>query len=190
MGWVANPGVPPRVSAHVVQKAPASSATPAAPANSSLPSDDEDEKTTIESGGWEEEASTTVEQGEIADKLRALGVNEQVRRQTTNITSTGTSTHGTGIEEPTVDDPRAAAAIALLPPPSVARLMITQGNDAGQALDVRPGKTYTIGRAIDNDLVLTDIAVSRKHFDIRTDHGTWVLADRGSGNGTLINNRI
>jgi len=135
------------VSAHVVQKAPASSATPAAPANSSLPSDDEDEKTTIESGGWEEEASTTVEQGEIADKLRALGVNEQVRRQTTNITST----HGTGIEEPTVDDPRAAAAIALLPPPSVARLMITQGNDAGQALDVRPGKTYTIGRAIDND---------------------------------------
>ncbi|HET9626415.1 MAG TPA: FHA domain-containing protein, partial [Kofleriaceae bacterium] len=177
MGRVANPGAPQRVSAHVVQKAPASAASAAPPA------DDEDEKTTIEQGGWEEEASTTVEQGEMADKLRALGA----ARPNTAITST----NGTGmVEELTVDDQRAAAALARMPPPVVAHLVITQGNDAGQALEIRPGKTYTIGRAIDNDLVLTDIAVSRKHFDIRADNGAWVLADRGSGNGTLINNRI
>jgi pSer/pThr/pTyr-binding forkhead associated (FHA) protein/outer membrane biosynthesis protein TonB len=165
MGRVPKPSAPQRVSAHVVQKAPAVPAAPAAPANSAAPSDDEDEKTTIESGGWEDEPSTTVEQGEVADKLRAF-----VNRPVTSLTSLGTST-GTSVDD-------------------VARLVITQGNDAGQTLDVRPGKAYTIGRAIDNDLVLTDITVSRKHFDVRADHGAWVLADRGSGNGTLINNRI
>lgn len=163
MGRVPNPSAPPRVSAHVVQKTPAGSA-PLAPANSAAPPEDEDEKTTIESGGWEDEGSTTVEQGELADKLRALGVSEPPRG--TNITSTS-------IDEPVL-----------------ARLIITQGNDAGQTLAVRPGKTYTVGRALDNDLVLTDIAVSRKHFDLRADRGAWVLADRGSGNGTLINHRI
>ena len=45
--------------------------------------------------------------------------------------------------------------------------MVTSGNDTGQQLDVQPGKTFTIGRGLDNDFVLTDIAVSRKHFDLR-----------------------
>ncbi len=163
------------MSAHVLPKAPAFSVN------------DDEEKTTLESG-WEEEASTTVEQGEVADKIRAIGRGmEPPRRPNTNITST----HGGSVpDEPTVDDQRAAAALAMMPPPIVARLVITQGNDSGQSLEVRPGKTYTIGRGIDNDLVLTDIAVSRKHFDIRNENGSWVLADRGSGNGTLVNQRV
>ena len=176
MARATNPGAPQRVSAHVVPKAP------------SFSTDDEEEKTTIESGGWEEEASTTVEQGEVADKVRALALGApQPARSNTAITSTD----GSGVtDEPTVDDQRASAALALLPPPTTARLMITQGNDSGRLLEVRPGKTYTIGRGIDNDLVLTDITASRKHFDIRNENGSWILADRGSGNGTLINNRI
>jgi hypothetical protein len=148
---------------------------------------DEDEKTTIESA-WEDEASTTVEQSEVAEKIRAFGL-EQPRRNGTNVTST----NGTGVvDEPTVDDQRAHAAIAMMTPPSLAnaRLVVTQGNDTGQALEAAPGKTYTIGRAIDNDFVLTDIAVSRKHFDLRQEAGAWVLADRGSGNGTLINSNL
>src|SRR5215475_10821033 len=175
MARATNPGAPQRVSAHVVQKAP------------SFSSDDEEEKTTIESGGWEEEASTTVEQGEVADKVRALATLGHAARSSTNITST----NGSGVnDEPTVDDQRASAALALMPPPSAARLVITQGKDAGRHLEIRPGKTYTIGRGIDNDLVLTDITASRKHFDIRHENGAWVLADRASGNGTLINSRI
>lgn len=176
MARVTNPGAPQRVSAHVVPKAPSFSA------------DDEDEKTTIESGGWEEEASTTVEQGEVADKIRALGIGAPLpARSNTSITSTD----GGGVnDEPTVDDQRAVAALALLPPPSAARLVVTQGNDAGRMLEVRPGKTYSVGRGIDNDLVLTDITASRKHFEIRHDNGSWILADRASGNGTLINDRI
>jgi Inner membrane component of T3SS, cytoplasmic domain len=177
MGRAPNPGAPQRVSAHVVPKVP-----------SAVTSYDEDEKTTIESGGWEEEASTTVEQGEVADKVRALGIGlEPVARPNTGITSTGGQSMP---DEPTVDEQRGNAALALLPPPALARLAITQGNDAGQVIEVRPGKTYTIGRAIDNDLVLTDVTVSRKHFDLRHDHGAWVLADRGSGNGTLVNTRL
>src|SRR5512140_2055497 len=169
-----NSGAPQRVSAHVLPK------------GRPFSTDDEDEKTAIESG-FEEEASTTVEQGEVADKIRALARGREAGRRTnTNITST----NGGSMDEPTVDDQRGAAALAMLPPPIVARLVITSGNDSGQSLEVRPGKTYTIGRGIDNDLVLTDIAVSRKHFDIRSENGSWVLADRGSGNGTLVNQRI
>ncbi|HSK03915.1 MAG TPA: FHA domain-containing protein, partial [Kofleriaceae bacterium] len=147
----------------------------------------DDEKTTIESG-WEEEASTTIEQGELAEKLRATGLEPPRRNGVGNITSTGNSV----VDEPTVDDQRAHAAIAMITPPSLAaaRIVVTQGNDAGQHLEVIPGKTYTIGRAIDNDFVLTDIAVSRKHFDLRQEDGAWIVVDRGSGNGTLVNGNL
>ncbi len=162
------------MSPHVVPKAQTSSSF-----------GDDEEKTTIESG-WEEEASTTVEQGEVADKIRALGL---PRSNNTGVTNTNAGI----LDEPTVDDQRANVALALLTPPALsmnARLVITAGNDAGQHLDVAPGKNYTVGRAVDNDLVLTDIAVSRKHFDLRFENGVWIIADRGSGNGTVVNNQI
>ena len=76
MARATNPGAPQRVSAHVVPKAP------------SFSNDDEEEKTTIESGGWEEEASTTVEQGEVAEKLRALALGAaQPDRKSTRLNS-------------------------------------------------------------------------------------------------------
>jgi hypothetical protein len=139
-----------------------------------FPDSEEEEKTTIESQ-WEDEASTTVEQGEVADKIRALGAEPR--------TQTG------ALEEPTVDDQHAHMS-AITPLRDVARLQITAGNDAGQEIEIRPGKTYTIGRAIDNDVVLTDIAVSRKHFDLRFEDGAWVIVDRGSGNGTVVNGNL
>lgn len=194
MGRAPNPGGPQqRVSAHVIAKAQSfpNSVGPVA--------DPDDEKTTIESAGWEEEASTTVEQGEVAEKIRALGLGDRPEphreqpRSSTNITSTS----GAAMEEPTVDDQRANGAITNLggmmmtpPPAEPARLIITAGNDAGADIQVIPGKSYTIGRAIDNDVVLTDIAVSRKHFDLKYDGGAWILADRGSGNGTLVNGNV
>lgn len=146
---------------------------------------DEDEKTTIESG-WEDEPSTTVEQGEVADRIRALGV-EPRRQNFTNVTSTNAGM----LDEPTVDDQHANAALSILTPPAIqGRLVVTAGNDNGQELSVLPGKSYTIGRAVDNDFVLSDIAVSRKHFDLRFEGGAWVIADRGSGNGTVVNGAV
>src|SRR5690606_41893426 len=93
------------------------------------------------------------------------------------------------LADPTVDVQHANMS-AITPVRDVARLQITQGNDAGQEFEIRPGKTYTIGRALDNDIVLTDIAVSRKHFDLRFEDGAWVIVDRGSGNGTVVNGNL
>src|SRR5438874_10941477 len=86
MGRAPNPGGPQRVSAHVVPKAKPYPA-------------EEEEKTTTESQ-WEDEASTTVEQGDVAEKLRGLGL-DPPRRTITNITNTGSSLLDS---ESTVDD--------------------------------------------------------------------------------------
>src|SRR6478609_4966791 len=109
MGRAPNPGAPQRVSAHVVPKAQAFS-------------EEEEEKTTIESG-WEEEASTTVEQGEVAEKIRSL-VDPVPRQFGTNVTST----NGGQLDEPTVDDQRANVAISMITPQLQARLVVSSGN--------------------------------------------------------------
>ncbi|HET9111095.1 MAG TPA: FHA domain-containing protein, partial [Ktedonobacterales bacterium] len=44
-----------------------------------------------------------------------------------------------------------------------------------------------IGRELDNDIVLDDDRVSRRHAELRWDHGRVELADYGSLNGTLVN---
>jgi FhaA, N-terminal domain/FHA domain len=47
----------------------------------------------------------------------------------------------------------------------------------------------TVGRGSSNDIVLGDANVSRKHAELRTDGGHWVLTDLGSTNGSLVNGR-
>jgi hypothetical protein len=139
---------------------------------------------------WEEEASTTIEHGQLADKLRPL---PPTRPGNSSNNANITQTNG-GLDDHTVDDQNLArdvlSAITPLRQESVARLSITQGNDVGQEIEIRPGKTYTIGRGIDNDVVLTDISVSRKHFDVKHEDGAWVIVDRGSGNGTVVNGNL
>ena len=79
------------MSAHVVPKA------------KPFPEDEEsEEKTTIESG-WEDEASTTVEQGEVAEKIRDLA-DAAIRPLRANVTGTGANP----LDEPTVDDQHAS----------------------------------------------------------------------------------
>ena len=176
------------MSAHVVPKT-------AALAASSAP-DTDDDKTTIDSG-WEDEASTTIEQGELAEKIRAIVPPVQARQPVPQGSQPGTSITSTNahvVDEPTIDEQRASASPLFdrdpVPIATSGRLVITSGNDVGTALDVAPGKQYTIGRGLDNDLVLTDITTSRKHFDLRHEGGAWVVVDRGSGNGTLVNGSV
>jgi hypothetical protein len=48
----------------------------------------------------------------------------------------------------------------------------------------------TVGRAPDNDVVIPDRSVSRRHaFLKRAPHGGLLLLDAGSSNGTLVNGR-
>src|SRR5258705_2350 len=63
--------------------------------------------------------------------------------------------------------PRAAPPSPAPPPrltPQSAKLVVIAGNDTGRDFPLDSSRPLTVGRAIDNDVVLTDIAVSRKHL--------------------------
>lgn len=47
----------------------------------------------------------------------------------------------------------------------------------------------TLGRALDNDVVVDDLRVSRHHAQLRLKQGRYVLYDTGSSGGTLVNQR-
>ncbi len=53
-----------------------------------------------------------------------------------------------------------------------------------------PGREITIGRVEQNELVLNDFSVSRKHARLFLEGETWVIEDLGSHNGTLVNQKI
>ncbi len=59
--------------------------------------------------------------------------------------------------------------------------------DAGGARhDLRPGAPTTLGRAMDNDIVVADASVSRHHATIVPHNGGFALRDLASQNGTFI----
>ena len=45
----------------------------------------------------------------------------------------------------------------------------------------------TIGRTVDNDVVLPDPGISRQHLSIRDKGGAYIVRDLGSSNGTQLN---
>jgi pSer/pThr/pTyr-binding forkhead associated (FHA) protein len=61
----------------------------------------------------------------------------------------------------------------------------------GERLALKPGAPTTIGRALDNDIVLNDASVSRHHAIIEPRNGAYVIRDQDSQNGTwLAGNRV
>lgn len=67
-------------------------------------------------------------------------------------------------------------------------LHVIGGNDRGKQCELSLTMTQ-IGRGADQDLVLADIAVSRRHIQIFQTPTGYRLKDLGSGNGTLINGK-
>lgn len=66
-------------------------------------------------------------------------------------------------------------------------LEIVEGPGAGQQLTLE--HAVVIGRAPENDLVLEDPQASRRHARIApASHGSAVVEDLGSSNGTFVNN--
>ncbi|MGQ0824744.1 MAG: FHA domain-containing protein [Actinomycetota bacterium] len=71
-------------------------------------------------------------------------------------------------------------------PAGVGLLVVRHGPDAGASYRLDRDVT-TIGRHPDSDIFLDDITVSRRHVQLRREHGTYVLEDSGSLNGTYVN---
>ena len=68
----------------------------------------------------------------------------------------------------------------------VIEIRVISGPDTGQEASLGL-PSVRIGTAADNDLVLTDRAVSRRHAEIRMTADGLLLRDLGSTNGTFIN---
>jgi hypothetical protein len=70
--------------------------------------------------------------------------------------------------------------------PEPPHLVVVSGKDEGKRFALS-GEETSVGRSIDNDVILTDIAVSRKHMKVVVQNGHPMLKDLGSGNGSLLN---
>jgi hypothetical protein len=69
-----------------------------------------------------------------------------------------------------------------------ASLQPLTGDMAGRAFNI--SKTLlSIGRGLDNDLVIDDARVSRHHAQVTFRHGHYLLRDLRSTNGTFVNNQ-
>ncbi|MCL4466324.1 MAG: DUF3662 and FHA domain-containing protein [Chloroflexi bacterium] len=107
----------------------------------------------------------------------------RVRGQT--VATEGKSGEGVVQHTQALDGQALAAALAAEAPP--AQLLMLDGSH-------RPpvslsNDVITIGRALDNGLVLEDPSVSRHHAEIRRQEGGYVLVDLESSNGSAVNGR-
>ena len=77
-------------------------------------------------------------------------------------------------------------------PRHAARLIVVDPGDTslmpGEALTLRP--VTRLGRAQENTIVLDGTFISAEHAAIIERDGSWWLSDRGSRNGTAVNDRI
>ena len=149
----------------------------------------EDDRTTIEPAPSADEAPTPI--------AAASALEEQWEDGTTVAEQSSSSKRNAVVEESTIEDqakPLPPLHLVKSPQPpdpaSAAKLVVVTGPDQGRVFDLRSGAEVRIGRAVDNDVVLTDIAVSRRHLALSWDGAAWVIHDNGSGNGTLINDRL
>jgi hypothetical protein len=79
------------------------------------------------------------------------------------------------------------AGVSAAPQPIPARLTILEGPAAGQVFRL-DGREVTVGRSSQNDMVIGDNSMSRRHCRLHWADGDYVLEDLGSSNGTFVNN--
>ncbi|MFF3689675.1 FHA domain-containing protein [Streptomyces sp. NPDC002187] len=94
----------------------------------------------------------------------------------------------TGLPEPEPAPARPATQAGYGRPSAVSTPSATRTFRRPTTVRPLPTRTVHIGRAEDNDLVINDLIVSRRHAELRhlTD-GTYEIADVGSHNGTYLN---
>lgn len=69
---------------------------------------------------------------------------------------------------------------------SKATLLVIRGADQGARFEIGP-KLVSLGRGARNDIRIGDTEVSRQHASIHFSDGLFVVRDRDSANGTLVN---
>ena len=67
-----------------------------------------------------------------------------------------------------------------------AKITIIDGKEFGKNIELS-NKEIHAGRGLDNDLIISDLSVSRKHFKVTREDDHYVLEDLGSGNGIKLN---
>jgi hypothetical protein len=82
---------------------------------------------------------------------------------------------------------RTSSTLGIAPGAPAAELIVLKGPDAGRSIPLS-GDWITIGRGRDNQIVLTDSAVSRQHAVLRRAEGDWFIQDMDSKFGTYVNN--
>ena len=68
------------------------------------------------------------------------------------------------------------------------RFKVVQGADRG-SIFVITGKSFTMGRGEDNDIVISDIKASRRHVQVLVGPTGWSIRDMGSSNGFKYNGK-
>lgn len=63
--------------------------------------------------------------------------------------------------------------------------LVRQGGE-GEVLVINPAREMVIGSAVDCDLWVNDLTISRHHFAISKDGLAFLVRDLGSTNGTLV----
>jgi FHA domain-containing protein len=92
-----------------------------------------------------------------------------------------------------VEGPATSGAQPVQAPPAPARsasgdprLILIQNGRPAKAFPLAKERII-IGRLGESDIVLSDPGVSRRHAEVRTQGGGFVIADLGSTNGTMVN---
>lgn len=67
-----------------------------------------------------------------------------------------------------------------------AKLLVLEGPEKGKEYKIEYNEIF-IGRGVENDFVISDRSISRKHFRIRRRLDEYICVDLQSGNGTRIN---
>ncbi len=70
-----------------------------------------------------------------------------------------------------------------------AYLIIRHSSRWSDVLKLLPGQTVVVGRSSENQIVVRDERVSRKHAEISHQKGGWIVRDLGSRNGTQVDRR-
>jgi len=66
-------------------------------------------------------------------------------------------------------------------------LVITESDGKTSTIDLGSRNRVTVGRSHENDVVLTDPTLSRRHAELVREPLGWLVRDLGSRNGTLLN---